>query len=149
MEKRLTEKVAIVTGANRGIGRAVSVALAKEGATISEKLAAMLKRLDIKPMEIGLDLVAVWEAGFIFNAKDLAIDEEQFAADLTMAAQWAINLAVEVGFPTTETIPLMIQKAQRQAVAVSVESAFLTDATKEAILAKAEREAVAVQDAQK
>ena len=34
MEKRLTEKVAIVTGANRGIGRAVSVALAKEGATI-------------------------------------------------------------------------------------------------------------------
>ncbi len=122
--------------------------VAKEGAEITEKLAAMLKRLDIKPMEIGLDLVAVWEAGFIFNAKDLAIDEEQFAADLTMAAQWAINLAVEVGFPTKETMPLMIQKAQRQAVAVSIEAAFLTDATKEAILAKAEREAIAVQDAQ-
>ncbi|MHC4124086.1 MAG: SDR family NAD(P)-dependent oxidoreductase [Planctomycetota bacterium] len=34
MEKRLTDKVAIVTGASRGIGRAISVSLAKEGATV-------------------------------------------------------------------------------------------------------------------
>jgi len=34
MEKRLSDKVAIVTGASRGIGRAISVALAKEAATI-------------------------------------------------------------------------------------------------------------------
>jgi len=34
MEKRLSGKVAIVTGASRGIGRAISVALAKEAATV-------------------------------------------------------------------------------------------------------------------
>jgi len=34
MEKRLSDKVAIVTGASRGIGRAISVALAKEAATV-------------------------------------------------------------------------------------------------------------------
>ena len=34
MPQRLAEKVAIVTGASRGIGRAVSVALAKEAATV-------------------------------------------------------------------------------------------------------------------
>jgi NAD(P)-dependent dehydrogenase (short-subunit alcohol dehydrogenase family) len=34
MQRRLAGQVAIVTGASRGIGRAISVALAKEGATV-------------------------------------------------------------------------------------------------------------------
>ena len=43
MEKRLTGKVAIVTGASRGIGRAISLALAKEAATIVLAARAMDK----------------------------------------------------------------------------------------------------------
>jgi large subunit ribosomal protein L10 len=118
--------------------------VAKEGAEISAKLAAMLKRLDIKPMEIGLDLVAAWEGGFIFNAKDLRIDEQEYEDNITLAHQWAVNLAVDIGFPTKETLPIAIAKAHRDAVSVSIEVAFLTDLTKEAILAKAEAQANSV-----
>ncbi|MBT4445977.1 50S ribosomal protein L10 [archaeon] len=118
--------------------------VAKEGDEISENLAAMLKRLDITPMEIGLDLVAAWESGFIFNAKDLAIDEEEFNNNIISAHQWAINLAVEIGFPTAETLPISIAKAHREAIAVAVEAAVMNDDTKETILAKAEAQADAV-----
>ena len=118
--------------------------VAKEGDEVSPKLAETLKRLDIKPMEIGLDLVAVWEEGLVFNAKDLHIDEAQYAQDFTQAAQWAMNLAVEAIIVNDETIETLLQKGFREAKAVSVESAFLTEQTQEEILAKAQNEALSV-----
>ncbi len=120
------------------------VTVAKEGAVISSKLAETLKRLDIKPMEIGLDLVAVWESGFVFNAKQLHLDEAEFTRQIAEAAQWAVNLALESAYPAKEVAELLVQKASRDAKAVSMESAFVTEETREAILAKSEAEALAV-----
>lgn len=121
------------------------VTVAKEGAVISSKLAETLKRLDIKPMEIGLDLVAVWENGLVFNAKQLHIDEAEFARQITEAAQWAVNLAVEAAYPATDVVDVLLQKAFREAKAVGVEAAVMTEETRDAILAKSEAEAVSVQ----
>lgn len=118
--------------------------VAKEGAIISPKLAETLKRLDIKPMEVGLNLVAVWEGGLVFDAKQLHIDEKEYAQNITQAASWAMNLAVEAAYPTVETTELLLQKAFREAKAVSVEYAILTPETVEEILAKSEREALSV-----
>ncbi|MBI4151683.1 50S ribosomal protein L10 [Candidatus Woesearchaeota archaeon] len=121
------------------------VTVAKEGDTISSKLAETLKRLDIKPMEIGLDLVAVWESGMVFAAKQLHIDEAEFMRQIIEAAQWATNLAVETAYPAADVIEVLVQKAFRDAKAVGVEAAFMTEETKDALLAQAEAEALAVQ----
>ncbi|MBT4604637.1 50S ribosomal protein L10 [archaeon] len=118
--------------------------VAKEGDEISAALASMLKRLDVKPMEIGLNLVAVWEDGFVFDAKTLAIDEDEFRATIVQAAQWATNLSVEVVYPTKDNANLLIQKAFRNAKAAAIEAAYLCDDTKESILAKADAQASAV-----
>ena len=118
--------------------------VAKEGDEISAALASMLKRLDVKPMEIGLNLVAVWEDGFVFDAKTLAIDEDEFRATIVQAAQWATNLAMETAFPTKETTDLLLQKAFREAKAVALEQNIMNDVTKDEILAKAESQALSV-----
>ena len=89
--------------------------VAKEGDVVSPKLAETLKRLDIQPMEIGLDLVAVWENGLVFNAKQLHIDEQEYVQKITQAAQWAVNLAIESAYPTADTTELLLQKAFREA----------------------------------
>ncbi len=122
------------------------VTVAKEGATISAKLAETLKRLDIKPMEIGLDLVAVWENGLVFGARELHIDEAEFTQKIVDAARWAVNLAVEAAYPADEVVEILVQKAFRDAKAVGVEAAVMTEETRDAILAKSEAEALSVKN---
>ena len=119
--------------------------VAKEGQLITAKLAETLKRLDIKPMEIGLDLVAVWENGAVYNGKELHVDEAEYEANFIKAASWAINLSVEAVYLTSVTSELILQKAFRQAKSVAIESAFITEETRSEILAKAERQAQSVQ----
>ncbi len=123
------------------------VTVVKEGGTISGKVAETLKRLDIKPMEIGLDLVAVWEKGLVFSSKDLYIDEAEYAQNITQAAQWAMNLAVEAAYTAADTVELLIQKAFTDAKGLSIEQNILADLTAGEILAKAEQQALAVKDA--
>jgi large subunit ribosomal protein L10 len=122
------------------------VIVAKEGAEITAKIAENLKRLDIKPMEVGLDLVAAWENGTVFTAKQLYIDEEEYLQNVTNAAQWAFNLAVECGILTAETTEVLLQKAFRDAKSLALEQNFLTEETKEEILAKAEAQANSVKE---
>jgi large subunit ribosomal protein L10 len=125
------------------------VVVAKEGDIISANLAEMLKRLDIKPMEVGLDLVAVLEDGTVFNAKQLHIDEAEFEQNIITAAQEAMNLAVEVAYPTADTTELLLQKAFREAKFLAVDQNIINDDTKEEILAKAEAQALSVKEAGK
>ena len=120
--------------------------VAKEGAIITAKLAETLKRLDIKPMEVGLDLVAVWEGGLVFDAKQLYIDEAEYEQNFTTAAQEAMNLAVEMVYLTSETTDIILQKAARGARAVALEQNIMTEDTKDDILAKAESQATSVKN---
>ncbi|MBI4980896.1 50S ribosomal protein L10 [Candidatus Woesearchaeota archaeon] len=116
--------------------------IAKEGDVISQKLSDTLKKLDIKPMEIGMNLVSVWENGLAFDAKQLHIDEAEYTQNFTQAAQWAFNLALECAYPTSETTELLLQKAFTEAKALSIEQNIMADATAGDILAKAERAAL-------
>ncbi len=121
--------------------------IVKEGEIINQKVAETLKRLDIKPMEIGLKLVAVWENGLVFEAKQLNIDEKEYAQNITQAVQWSMNLALDITYLTSETTELILQKAFREAKVVALEGEIVNDITREEILAKAEAQALSVKEA--
>jgi len=116
----------------------------KEGEVIKPNIAAILSRLGIEPMEIGLDITAVYENGTIYTKEVLAVDEKEYFAKIADAAVSCINLAVEVGFLTAETTEMMIVKAFNESKALALEVNFMADAVKGDVLAKAEREAAAV-----
>ena len=65
----------------------------------------------------------------IFEAKHLAIDEDEYISNITLAAQWAMNLAIECAYLTDETTELLVQKAYRESKAVGVESKLINEET--------------------
>ena len=116
----------------------------KEGEVVDTKLAALLTRLKINPMEIGLDLVAVLEEGDIIPKSVLDVDEEKYLADVALAGQETMNLSVFIGFPTKDNINIMLCKAAGDARALALSENILTEDTVNDILSKAEREAAAL-----
>ena len=116
----------------------------KEGEPINAKLASMLQRLGIEPMEIGLDLACVYEKGIIYPRSVLDIDEDKFMADLMGAVSGAFNLAIDITFINKDTIETLLGKAHREAKAVGVEGNVMEPELVEEILAKAQRQAKAV-----
>jgi len=119
----------------------------KEGEVIDGKLSSMLLRLDIKPMEIGLDLITVYENGEFLKKDVLDIDEDKFMADLGNAGMWALNLSCEIGYTTKDNIGILLGKAFRDSKAVALEANIMADLVKDEILAKAEAQANAVKEA--
>jgi len=115
-----------------------------EGDEISEKLAGMLTRLGIEPMEIGLDLLAVYEKGTIYPKSVLDIDEVKFMSDLRLSASQAHELAMEIGYVTVDTIKPMIQKTYLGAKEIAREGNFMADEIAAELLEKAEREMIAL-----
>lgn len=136
----------IKTGVENGkLAIKADAVVCKEGEEISADLAGILTRLGVEPMEVGLDLVAIYEDGTIFKKDVLDVDEEEFRNDFMTAARDAFGLSLEIGYVTSDNIGTLLTKAERESVALAVESAFPADKVVEKLLAKAEAEASSVQ----
>lgn len=93
--------------------------LVKENQVINEKIASLLSKLGIQPMEIGLNITAIYENGIIYKKAVLSIDEKKVVADMKKITMEAIMLALELGYANKDTINLLIGKAYKQANALA------------------------------
>ena len=119
--------------------------LVKAGEVINDNIANLLSKFGITPMEIGLDLVAVYENGLIYGKDVLAIDEKAFLAKLANASFQAYNLSMDASYPTKDTVEEMLNKAHADARAVAIDSAIFAPEVIEALLAAANAQAVGLQ----
>jgi len=116
----------------------------RKGEKFSPKLAELLTRLEIFPMEIGLNLKAVVEGHTIYMPTDLAMDEVLLKAQFARAAREAFNLSLEAGIATRETIIPLIQKAVMESKALAVNAPIFEKDVIGMILSKAESEMLSV-----
>ena len=115
-----------------------------KGGVINEKLASLLGKLDIKPVEAGISLYSALEDGVKYADEEMVIDVKKVREQFSQAHQEAISLSIEAAYVTADNISLILSKAAGHARSLSVESAFMTDETKEQILQKADAQARAV-----
>ncbi len=121
----------------------------QKGEVINEKLASILGKIDIKPVEAGISLYVALEDGIFYTADDLTIDVDSFRDAISLAHQEAVSLSIEAAFVTPENVSAILTKASQHARSLSVESGFITDDTIEAILQRADAHARSIVDSTK
>ena len=119
----------------------------KAGEKIKPKTAEILTRLGIQPMEVGLDLVAVFENGVIYGRDVLSIDDNEYGNRLSNAARWAFNLANYAAYPTRETIRLLIGKAHNDSKTLGIAQNIFGKEIIDILLGKAERQMLSLKTA--
>jgi len=116
----------------------------KAGEAIPAELAQILTKMDIYPLEVGLDLLATYEDGEIFNRDVLDVDPEEYLQNLKLANMYGFNLAMEIGWASPTTIRPMLQLASMKARNLSINAAIPTSETIKTLLALASMKAMAI-----
>jgi large subunit ribosomal protein L10 len=121
--------------------------LVKAGQPVPANVAAMLPKLDILPMIVGMDLRVAYEDGVVYGTDVLDIPDDYYKTMFATAVCNARALAVEIAFPTKETITLLIAKAFRESLALSITAAIPTKENIEILIAKADAQMLALASA--
>jgi len=121
-----------------------NMTIVKKGEIIPENVAAMLTKLEIYPMEVGLLLKGVYDHGEIILPSVLDIDLESFDTNFRHAAGNAFNLAVFIAYATDATIIPLIQKAHRESISLAISQSIVSPDTISQILGKAHGNMLAV-----
>ena len=120
-------EVKVVTRIEGGsIWVAKDTVVASKGDTISPKLASLLSKLGMKPMEAGLSIVRAFDAGMVLNLDDLLFDLNSYKSNLEEAWRDAIALSVETEYVLPETAPMIIGNAYREALYIANEIEYPT-----------------------
>lgn len=109
----------------------------KKGEAINERLASMLSKLGIKPVESGLAMTYVFEEGLIISQEQLKLDLEKTKEDIGKAYADSLALSLSTAYPTSENITMLLQIAHTEAYSLSMNAAIPTKETIEDLIRKA------------
>jgi large subunit ribosomal protein L10 len=114
--------------------------VAKKGEVITARLAGVLSKLGIKPVEVGLTLKAVYDDGLILTEEQLRLDLDGIRQSVEEAHIYAFNLSVNAAYPLPENIAFLLQKVHQEAYRLALNAGIPTRETIVDLLRKAHAE---------
>ncbi len=98
--------------------------VAKKGEIITARLASLLSKLGIRPVEIGLSMNAVYDDGLILTEEQLRVDLDEIRRSVEEAHAHAFNLSVETVFPLLENIAVLLKVAHTEAYRLALNASI-------------------------
>ena len=121
------QSVGLIVGIEKGkIAIKKEKLLVKKGETIDAKVANVLQKIGIKPIEVFLNITAMYHDGLIFPKEILEIREEDIINDLMKANNAAFNLALRMVYPTKKVVEKILEKCFKEAKYLSIEVKYPT-----------------------
>jgi len=112
----------------------------KKGEVIDERLASVLSKLGIKPVESGLAMNAAYDEGLVITREQLNIDTDETKKNVETAHAEAFALSLSIAYPTTENTAALLQIAHQEAYALSMNAAIPSKETIIDLIRKAHME---------
>jgi large subunit ribosomal protein L10 len=119
----------------------------RKGEEINERLAGVLSKLNIKAVELGISMRAVFDNGLIILGDQLKVDVDATRKSLEQSSQEAFALAMGISYPTKDTIRPLLKQAHQRAVALAVSAAVPTKETIGDLIRKANAEMTSISSA--
>ncbi|MCG2886814.1 MAG: 50S ribosomal protein L10 [Vulcanisaeta sp.] len=117
----------------------------KRGEKVSEDAAEILKKLNIKPIFETLKIkAAIIKGRYVIPSEELKLDARLYRSMIEDAVRYALNLAVNVAYPTPEVLRISIAKAHIEALNLAVNARYIIPETIRYLISKAVTEANAL-----
>lgn len=115
--------------------------VARAGDMINEKTAALLSKLDIKPIEAGIRVKFAISQGLVFEENDLIIDLKEYSQELTISHLGALSLAIESAYITSDSVKPLLLRGFQHGESLALASGYISSSTIARALSKVESEA--------
>ena len=114
--------------------------VAKKDEAISERLANVLSKLGMKPVEAGLKMKVAYDEGLIITGEQLQIDAKETMESIGKAHADAFTLSISITYTTSQNIQTLLQVAHQEAYALAINTATPTKETITDLIVKAHAE---------
>ncbi len=109
----------------------------RSGSIISQKLASLMSKLNIKPVEAGISISLAIAEGLVLKENDLRINLAEYREELTRSFHEAVSLAIETSYPSVETITHLLVRAYQNATALATDSGYVSPDSVQFVLVRA------------
>lgn len=122
--------------------------IVKAGNVIEAAKAGIMSKFDIKPMEIGMNVLQMHEHGILYGKNVLHVDEMEYQNNIMEAYRGAFNLAFNADvYLIPEVVEMKLSHAFIEALNLSINATIPTAENIDTLLAKANLEMLAVKQA--